>query len=370
MRIGYVYDAVHPWETGGVQKRVWEVARRLAENHDVHWFGLHYWDGPAVTERDGVVLHGVGSPRNLYVDGRRSIPEALSYSRQLVRPLLGEQFDVVDCQEFPYFPCFPSKFQSLLRGSTLLLTWHEVWGDYWYEYLGRKGWFGKTVERLTALLPDAHVAVSKRTRNDLAELGVSDAHLVPNGIDIEGIRSVDPVDREVDVLFVGRFIEEKNADIVVRGVAELREDRPDVQCVLVGDGPERDALNSLVERLDVASNVSFAGRLQQHEEVIGLMKAADVLALPSRREGFGITALEALACGTPVVTISHPQNAAQELVEDGVTGAICDATPEAVADGIRRSRTGLSARDCIETAKTYDWDRIARRLEAIYREVS
>jgi glycosyltransferase involved in cell wall biosynthesis len=370
MRIGYVYDAVYPWETGGVQKRVWEVARRLAQDHDVHWFGLRYWDGPPVIERDGVVLHGVGPPRDLYVDGRRSIPEALSYSRQLVRPLLGERFDVVDCQEFPYFPCFPSKFQSLVRGSTLLVTWHEVWGDYWYEYLGRKGWFGKTVERLTARLPDAHVAVSNRTKSDLEALGVSNARLVPNGIDLEGIRSVDPVDREVDVLFVGRFIEEKNADLVIRAVAELREDRPDVQCVLVGDGPERGTLASLVDRLDIADNVSFSGRLQQYEDVIGLMKAADVLALPSRREGFGITALEALACGTPVVTISHPQNAAQELVEDGVTGSICDATPAAVADGIRKSRDGLSARDCVATAETYDWNRIARRLETIYREVS
>lgn len=369
MRIGYVYDAVHPWETGGVQKRVWEVARRLAEDHEVHWYGLHYWDGPEVTERDGVVLHGVGEPRDLYVDGRRSIPEALSYSWQLVRPLLGEQFDVIDCQEFPYFPCFPSKLQSVTGRSTLLCTWHEVWGDYWYEYLGRKGWFGKTVERITARLPDAHVAVSNRTRSDLETLGVSDAHLVPNGIDLESIRGVSPSDSEVDVLYVGRFIKEKNADLVIKAIAELREEKPDVECVLVGDGPERSALTSLVDRLDIEDNVSFAGRLERHDDVIGLMKSADVLALPSRREGFGITALEALACGTPVVTISHPQNAAQELVEDGVTGAVCDATPAGVAGGIRRSRDGLSSRDCVATATEYDWDRIADRLEAIYRDV-
>jgi len=370
MRIGYVYDAVYPWETGGIQKRVWEVARHLAEDHDVHWFGFHYWDGPSVVEREGVVLHGVGAPQNLYIDGRRSIPEALSYSGRLLRPLLREQFDIIDCQEFPYFPCLPSKLQSIVRGSTLVVTWHEVWGDYWYEYLGRKGWFGKSIERITAKLPDAHVAVSNRTRTDVAKLGVSDAHLVPNGIDLQAVRGVEATDRNVDVLFVGRFIGEKNADLVIRAVAELHREHPDIQCILVGKGPERDALISLVERLDIEKNVSFTGSLEQHDDVLGLMKAADVLALPSRREGFGITALEALACGTPVVTIRHPQNAAEELVEDGVTGSICDATSGAVADGIRRIHGSVSREDCVAAAQTYDWARIARCLETVYREVS
>jgi len=251
-----------------------------------------------------------------------------------------------------------------------VVTWHEVWGDYWYEYLGRKGWFGKSIERITAKLPDAHVAVSNRTRTDVAKLGVSDAHLVPNGIDLQAVRGVEATDRNVDVLFVGRFIGEKNADLVIRAVAELHREHPDIQCILVGKGPERDALISLVERLDIEKNVSFTGSLEQHDDVLGLMKAADVLALPSRREGFGITALEALACGTPVVTIRHPQNAAEELVEDGVTGSICDATSGAVADGIRRIHGSVSREDCVAAAQTYDWARIARCLETVYREVS
>jgi glycosyltransferase involved in cell wall biosynthesis len=96
------------------------------------------------------------------------------------------------------------------------------------------------------------------------------------------------------------------------------------------------------------------------------MKAADSFVLPSRREGFGITALEALACGTPVVTLDHPQNAARDLVTDGVTGAVCEATPTALAAGIERSR-GLDAAECRAAAGPYDWDRIAERVERVYR---
>ncbi len=237
MRIGYVYDAVHPWETGGVQKRVWEVARRLADDHDVHWYGFRYWDGPAVVEREGVTFHGVAEPGELYVDGRRSILQALRFSAKLLRPLLAESFDVIDCQAFPYFPAFPSKLHSMARDATFLVTWHEVWDAYWYDYLGWKGGFGKAVERTVARLPDGHLTVSHRTRQDLASLGVTDAQVVPNGVSMAEIDAVDPADGPVDVLFVGRLIPEKNADLLVRAVDRLRDEMPDLRCVVVGEGP-------------------------------------------------------------------------------------------------------------------------------------
>lgn len=57
MKLALIYDAVFPWEKGGAQKRVWELARRLADDHDVHLYGMHYWDGPVVIEREGVSIH-------------------------------------------------------------------------------------------------------------------------------------------------------------------------------------------------------------------------------------------------------------------------------------------------------------------------
>ena len=362
MRIAYVYDAVHPWVTGGVEKRLWELSTRLADEHDVHWFGLKYWDGPAVREESGVTLHGVDDPpADLYTDGRRSIPEALSFAGKVARPLANEEFDVIDCQEFPYFPAFSVKPASMLDDSTMFLTWHEVWDEYWYEYLGRLGVAGRLVERVTSRLPDAHIAVSERTSRDLDSLGVHDAALVPNGISLETVERIEPADEPLDVLFVGRFIKEKNPRLVVEALADL--DRP-VDATLVGEGPEYEAVRRRADELGV--EVSMPGFLDSYEDVLAAMKAADSFVLPSRREGFGITALEALACGTPVVTLDHPQNAARDLVTDGVTGAVCDATPASLAAGIERAR-GLSAADCRAAARPYDWDRIAERVERVYR---
>ena len=88
MKIAFLYDAVYPYEKGGAQKRIWELARRLADNHDVHLYGMHYWDGPPVIERENVTLHGVCEPQELYVEGRRSIPQAIYFAVTLLPTLL------------------------------------------------------------------------------------------------------------------------------------------------------------------------------------------------------------------------------------------------------------------------------------------
>ena len=370
MKIAFVYDAVWPWKTGGIQKRVWELSRRLATDHDVHWYGLHYWDGPAVIEPEEVTVHGVGPARDLYVNGRRSIPEALSFAVRLVRPLRRKSFDVIDCQEFPYFPVFASEFGTLGNGAQLCLTWHEVWDDYWFDYLGWKGIVGKTVERLCSYPPDVHVAVSQRTRRDVHELGVDTVKLLPNAITTAEIEAAQTADRNVDVLFVGRFIAEKNAALLIRAIDELRCSDPDIECLLVGEGPERESIEQRIARRDLQGNIDVVSFRESYEEVLDLMKAADVFVSPSCREGFGITALESLACGTPVVTIAHPQNAVQELVDDGSTGVICEPTVDGLCRGLRRARDIIGGSACVDAAQKYEWDHIAEQAETIFREVA
>lgn len=366
MKIAYVYDAVHPWEVGGVQKRVWELSRRLADEHDVHWFGLKYWDGPPVIEREGVTVHGVAPERDLYVDGRRSITEVLSFTAGLIGPLCRESFDVIDCQEFPYFPCFVSRLGASLNGATLVVTWHEIWGDYWYDYIGWKGAAGKAIERLSTATPDVHLAVSERTRSDLQALGASDVTLSPNGISSADVEDAPAPDRSPDVLFAGRMIPEKNPALLVRAIGDLRERDPTVTCLLVGEGPQADLVDSAIAERGLDGAVSRVPFYEDSDAVLGLMRAADVFVLPSEREGFGITALESLAAGTPVVTTAHERNAATELVVDGETGAVTEDAPAAVSAAIERVQERVDPDDCVSAAEAYEWDRIAERVERLY----
>nr|WP_282570218.1 glycosyltransferase [Methanoculleus sp. 7T] len=370
MKIAYVYDAVYPWVKGGVEKRIHEVSVRLADRgHEVHVYGMRSWDGPATIERDGVTLHGVCPGEALYADGRRTVPQALRFGSSVLRPLLASGADVVDCQNFPYFSCFSAKAASALRGVPLTVTWHEVWGDYWYDYLGRRGVFGKAVERLAAGLTEHPVAVSPSTARALAGLGVpGPVPVIPNGIDLARIAAVAPAREGSDVIFAGRLIREKNVDVLLRALVQVREGVPDLRALIVGDGPERPALEALARDLGLAGAVAFTGFLPDYDSVIAAMKASRVFVLPSTREGFGIAALEAMACGIPVVTTDHPGNAAGDLVVEGVNGFCCELSAGEMGEGILLwLNKGPENRDLITgTTRAFDWDKVTVQVEKYY----
>jgi len=376
MKIAYVHDVIYPYVKGGAEKRVWEIAKRLAaRGHEVHIFGMKYWDGEDVIEREGVLLHGVCAPQNLYVDGKRSIKTSVLFSWKLLRSLGGD-FDVVDAQEFPYFPCFSAKLFSILKRTPLFITWHEVWGDYWDEYLGRMGVFGKEIERLTIRLPDKIIPVSERVRRDPLSMGVRGERMVvvPNGVDLEKIDSVEAGELQYDLVYVGRLSEHKRVDLLIEAVSLAREVMPDIRCGVIGDGPGMERLRRLVEDLQIEENVVFLGFLETDEDLIAAMKSSRIFVLPSMREGFGISALEANACGLPVVTVRSEMNAASDLVEEGLNGLVVNPTPEDMAEAVLKllkddmyNRLSEPSR---RVAEKYDWSVVTDAIERAYEELA
>ena len=370
MKIAYVYDAVYPYVKGGAEKRIYEISKRLVKKgHDVHLFGMKYWNDGDIIIKNDVYLHGVCEPKELYVDGRRSIKEAIFFARKLLIPLMKEDFDVVDCQAFPYFPCFSAKICSSLKRTPLVITWHEVWNDYWYDYLGKKGIFGKVVERMTTHLTDKMIAVSERTKRDLEMIGVrKEIKVIQNGIDFGKIEWIEASNEETDVVFAGRLIKEKNVDVLIKAVNLVKKEIPDVKCVIIGDGPEKKELEKLAYDLGLENNLEFTGFLDDYDEVISYMKSSKVFVLPSTREGFGIVALEANACGLPVVTVNHRRNAACDFIANGENGFICELSEEDIAKNILRELDEKKSmgRKCIENAKKYDWNEISLLTESFY----
>ena len=372
MKIAFVYDTIYPFVKGGVEKRVWELAVRLTrDGHDVHLFGMKFWDGDPVLIRDGVTVHGVCPAQSLYANGRRTFRQAWTFSSHLIRPLLRERFDIIDCQQFPYFSCFSAKIVSVMKKTPLVITWHEVWGDYWYIYLGRPGFFGKHIERLVLHATGNVVAVSPTTSNQLKDCGFhGDVTIIPNGIDPRRIHATVPSRETSDLIFVGRFIREKHVDLLVRAFSKLLSEQPNRSLLIIGDGPEREAINALIHDLLLKDRVRIIGFRDDHDEIIAHMKSAKIAVLPSTREGFGITALEALACGIPVITIDHPANAIRDLIT-GKNGFLCSLSADDLARIIKISLNdaGGMREACIASAEDYDWDRIATQLEQYYHSV-
>ena len=357
MKIALVNDAIYPYVMGGVEKRLHELACRLhRRGHDVHLYGLQWWDGEAILRSDGVTIHGVGKGRPLYVRGRRSIPEAFTFSIDLLPRLLREEFDLIDCQAAPYIPCFSSKTASIIRRKPFIITWHEVWNHYWYEYLGRLGYPGRMIERMAARLTSDNVAVSNSTQAGLSALGIyADVMVIPNGIDLERIRQISPAQVQSDVVYAGRLIKQKNVDVLIRAIGLIQVERPDIRCLIIGDGPEAPRLHTLVRELNLERQVIFTGSVEHHDDLIELLKSSRVFVLPSTREGFGIVVLEANAAGLPVVTVDLPMNAARDLI-NGSNGITCALSEVSIASGIRKmlDRTEVSRDACIAFASQYD----------------
>lgn len=367
VKIAFIYDGAYPWNKGGVEKRLYEIGRRLAERgHEVHWYCVGWWlpqEEKRDIEFDGIEYHGVCRPLQLYVDGRRSIKAAIKFSLSLIWPFSRERFDIIDCQNFPYFSCFSAKFWSSLKSTPLVITWHEYWGDYWYEYLGRKGVFGKIIEDIVTRQTKYNVAVSEKIAKKLEEKGIK-TRVIPNGIDIKRIESIKPSTIKSDAIFVGRLIKHKNVDILIKSIDILKEENPSIKCLIIGDGPESPKLKRLTKELNLEDNIKFLHFIENYEKMIGYMKSSNVLVLPSTREGFGIVALEANAAGLPVITIEHPNNVTADLIKKYGGGYVCALSSNEIA---RRIKETIQEDKTIENfSKNYDWDKIVDEVESFY----
>ena len=200
----------------------------------------------------------------------------------------------------------------------------------------------RITEQVTARLTDRNIAVSKRTARDLDGLGARGVNVVPNGIDWQEIERIDPSKRESDIVYVGRLAAHKNIDLLLQAVSIAKSKAPDLRVAIIGDGPEMKRLRSLVKEMNLEKNVEFFGFLESYSDALALMKSSRAFASPSTREGFGMAALEANACGLPVVTIDHRMNAVTDLVTEE-TGMVCQ--PTARRSG-RRAHTGSAKGEC------------------------
>jgi glycosyltransferase involved in cell wall biosynthesis len=149
---------------------------------------------------------------------------------------------------------------------------------------------------------------------------------------------------------VARLSSEKGIDVLIRAFAEVHRNIPGTHLLIVGDGMQMADLQQLARDLDVVNAITWAGRLSW-EEAIGCMGIMNVVAVPSRFEGFGLTAVEAMACGKPVVASSV--DGLSEVVRDGVTGFLTPSSDASALAGALikllekedlRKKLGCSAR--------------------------
>jgi len=254
------------------------------------------------------------------------------------------------------------------------------------------------IEREAVRESAAVVAASTIELAELRQLYRADPSrvaVIPCGVDPEVFKPVRQADArealgrdqcERLVLFVGRIEQIKGIDVLLRALGLLFQRHPDLRsdvCLLVvggaldpgDDAPETEKileLRRLVHEHRMESNVAFVGSRDQ-EQLALYYAAADVCAVPSLTESFGLVALEAMACGTPVV--GTRVGGLQTLIEDGESGLLVPAGDDtALAEAIHavltdhRLRTHLS-HGARERAERFTWSRVGQRMTELYDKV-
>jgi glycosyltransferase involved in cell wall biosynthesis len=187
--------------------------------------------------------------------------------------------------------------------------------------------------------------------------------VAPNGIDVGHVMAIAPAADACDLVVVSRLLRHKRVDLLLDAVALMAADGETVTCRVIGDGPEREALALHARELGIERQVEFRDDVGEHDELFALLKAARVFVFPSEREGFGIAALEALACGLPVVTTSAPDNLARHLVARSARGVVCAPEAAALARAIARALDGGGRSAAVEPwVREHDWDAVTDRV--------
>jgi len=339
-----------------------EALRRLG--HDVCVFGATSTDLPdGEVSLGGCLSFVVGDTET----GFGADPRSWLSSRRLLQ---SRGFDVLHMHE-PLMP-LPSWFVLRQARVPVVATFHTYReeGHRWYP---KYRWiFDPLMRRVRVRL-----AVSEAAKRTVATHFPGDYEIVPNAIDVGRFAAPAPRPRLMcperrSVLYVGRLEPRKGVDRLIAAMATVQQHVPNAQLVIVGDGPDRAALEAQAAHRGVAA--VFAGRASDLE-LPGFYQSADVVCSPALGdESFGLVLLEAMAAGRPIVATSiagysellAPTGSARLAVAGDSRSLACEIC--AVLENAALART-LGARGAA-AAWQYDWAVVAGRLEAIYYDVT
>ena len=310
MKILLICEAVFPENKGGLERWMSWLGNELnRRGHEVSYLNASGVDA----NRDGVIYIPAGINTWHYVnDGKRSIQQSLKFAidiRSKVRKLNPE---VVYCVQAPIFSVL-SLGMWPARKWLLIIDWIEIWSlEYWRNYLGRFfGTVGFTLQYLATKVGDMRVVFSRRCllqlgQSDTANLQLSGLHMNPTTQGFPHFKSKN------DILFLGRFVAEKQPLLAIQSVEKFRRMGWDGTFYIVGTGPLTEAIRKEIVSREMEVYVEVLENAPQNQLDFCFEKSF-VLIHPSKREGYGLAMIEAAERGIPTILIDYPENASVDL---------------------------------------------------------
>jgi glycosyltransferase involved in cell wall biosynthesis len=340
VRVCIVYDCLYPYTIGGAERWYRNLAERLASSgHEVTFLTRRQWPRGEKAEVPGVRVVAVSPRMELYNrNGRRRLLPPLLFGLGVLVHLLRQRgrHEVVHTASFPYFSLLATGAARQRGGYRILVDWHEVWTrEYWRDYLGRLGGaIGWRVQRACVRVPQRAFCFSRLHERRLRDQGLSGPLTRLEGQYTGPPAPAAPLPARPVAVFAGRHIPEKRVPALVPALASAREELPELRGEIYGDGPERPKVVREIAALGLEEYVSSPGFVGA-DVLERALASALCFVLPSQREGYGLVIVESSARGVPSVVIAGPDNAASELIDDGVNGVVA-GTVDDLADAIVR----------------------------------
>jgi glycosyltransferase involved in cell wall biosynthesis len=380
MKILFISDVYFP-RVNGVSTSIETFRRNLrAQGHTVHLIVPDYQQTTA-DESDIVRVPA------------RSIPfdpedRLMSYKwvMQQLEKLRAEQYDVIHVQT-PFVAHYLGVKLSKLLGIPCVETYHTFFEEYLYHYIPfvPKKIMQKIAQRFSRHQGnslDGMVVPSHPMLHILRQYGViSQAEVIPTGIEptsfMLGDREVFrnkygiPQDQPV-LLFLGRVAHEKNIGFLLKVVAQVSKQIPNILFLIAGEGPAKASLEHDVAELGISKNVKFIGYLDRNAELNSCYRSADIFIFSSRTETQGLVLLEAMAQGVPVV--STAELGTKDVLRDGLgvwiakedLNEFSQTVIKLLSDEEAQERLSETGRDY---AQSWSASKQAERMIAFYQSV-
>jgi len=357
-------DPKHP-DAGGAEKATLEIARRwICDGHEVRWVCGNFPKGSRTDYMDGIEITRIGGKYSVYG------LSALYYLRRLKG-----LFDVI-IDEINTVPFFSILFAEEPKVAMI----HQLAADVLFEELPWiQAEFWSIMEPVVLkMYRNIPIVTSESTKDDLVNMGIpkNNIHTISYGVNWDLYKPSGEKSPVPHIVYLGRVRKFKGIHYLIQAMKRVVEAVPDARASIIGKGPPayEDDLKRLVEESGLAGNINFYGFSfgDSFRQKIELLQEAWVLVFPSIREGFGLTVVEANACGTPVIATDVP--GLRDTVKNYETGILVpprdvNALAEAIIKVLRDEelREQLS-RNAIEWSKNFDWDETADRVLTVLKD--
>lgn len=357
-------DRANP-QAGGAEIHVFEIFRRLVETgHQVHLIASGWQGCEPQAEVEGIVVERHGTRTSFALKGRGAVRRALRRERPdiVVEDINKIPLFLPTLTDLPFCAIVPHLFGETAFQEAPWPMAATVWlAERPIPWVYRRAGFH---------------AISESTRDDLIHRGVPGEaiRVIHPGVDTVHYAPKPAQQRTgpPTFLYMGRLKRYKGIGLAIQALALARRDRPELSLDIAGNGDARAELEALVHSLGLVGAVRFHGFVDEQTK-LRLLQTTWANIFPSPKEGWGITVVEAAACGTPSVASDSPglrdsvrHGQSGYLVPHGDVGALAARMLELAGDPGLVARLGQAAR---QLAESLTWDAAARATEAHLCEI-